>query len=87
MAKYTELSPQAEIILHRSVSPLIYLNTSDEAEIKEMISQGLRIEAVTRRVAMGECSLWDAFELLECFSPDMDQWISEIEHGLSIEFN
>lgn len=74
-----ELPPSKEIMLHRSISPMIIVETNDENEIREKIREGLRIEAVTRKVAMGECSLWDAFELLECFNHDMDQWLDEIE--------
>lgn len=79
-------TPDQERMLHRSISPLIVINTTDDAEIEEMIRQGLQIEEVTRGIAKGDHSLWEAMELLEAFGYPMDQWTEEICINLEQEF-
>lgn len=81
-----QVSPLVERQIHRAVSPLIILDTADELAIREAIRQGLEIERVTRGVANGEYSLWDACELLEAFGYDMDSWTEEIVLNLEQSF-
>lgn len=81
-----QVSPLVERELHRAVSPLIILDTADELAIREAIRQGLEIERVTRGVADGAYSLWEAMELLEAFGLPMDQWTDEIAFNLECTF-
>lgn len=79
-------SPEAERLLHRSISPQIIL-LDDDNSIAEQIKIGLEVENITRQVAKGELSLWEMCELLEEYDEyDIDDWIEEIEenieHGL-----
>lgn len=79
------LSEEAELALHRSISPIIVIDTSDEAAIREMIQQGLEIERITRGLATGETCIWEALELFENYDHDIDQWIEEIQINMELQ--
>jgi hypothetical protein len=80
-----EMSALSERMLHRSISPLIILDGEDEQSIREQIAQGMEIETITRRIASGEASIWEALELLEAYDHDIDEWADEIYLNLTFQ--
>lgn len=76
------MCPEAEVALHRAISPIIILDTCDEAAIREAIREGMEIEAITRGIVKGEYSFWEALELLEQFEHPIEEWMIEIEENL-----
>ena len=81
------LSAESEILLNRSISPLIRLDTCDAGEVTEMIQQSIEINRKVNLVCRGELSLWELCEELESYPHDMDNWTDEIMDNLEDELN